>query len=114
MEIKRGDIFLADLEPTKGSEQGGIRPVLIIQNNTSNKYSPVTIIAAITSRVFDKEYSTNIFISKKESRLDNDSTIMMNQIRTIDNSRLIKRIGLVDNFIMSKVDMAIKVSLALN
>ena len=112
--VKRGDIFLANLEPTKGREQGGIRPVLIIQNDISNKYSPVTIIAAITSRIFDKEYSTNIFISKKESNLDKDSTIMLNQIRTIDNSRLIKKIGLIDNFTMNKVERAIKISLALD
>ncbi len=114
MIIKRGDIFLANLEPTRGSEQGGIRPVLIIQNDISNKHSPVTIIAAITSKIFQKEYSTNLFISKNESGLDKDSTIMLNQIRTIDNSRLIKKIGLLDNFNINKVDLAIKISLALN
>ena len=114
MILKRGDILLANLEPTKGSEQGGIRPVLIIQNDISNKHSPVTIIATITSKVFEKEYSTNIFISKNDSNLDKDSTIMLNQIRTIDNSRLIKKIGLLDNFLMNKVDMAIKISLALD
>ena len=114
MIIKRGDIFLANLEPTKGCEQGGVRPVLIIQNDISNKHSPVTIIAAITSKVFEKEYSTNIFISKGESSLDKDSTIMLNQIRTIDNVRLMKKIGLLDNFTMNKVDRAIKVSLALD
>jgi mRNA interferase MazF len=86
MIIKRGEIFLANLKPIKGSEQGGIRPVLIIQNDISNKHSPVTIISAITSKIFEKEYSTNIFISKKDSGLDKDSTIMLNQIRTIDNS----------------------------
>jgi mRNA interferase MazF len=114
MIIKRGDIFLANLEPVKGSEQGGIRPVLIIQNDISNKHSPVTIIAAITSRIFDKEYSTNIFIPKGDSGLDKDSTIMLNQIRTIDNSRLIKKIGLLNNFTMNNVDRAIKISLALD
>ncbi len=113
-DIKRGEIFLANLEPIKGSEQGGIRPVLIIQNDISNKHSPVTIIAAITSKIFDKEYSTNIFISKEDSGLDKDSTIMLNQIRTIDNSRLIKKIGFVDNFTMNKVDRALKVSLSLD
>ncbi len=114
MIIKKGDIFLANLEPVKGSEQGGIRPVLIIQNNISNKYSPVTIIAAITSKVYEKEFPTNIFISKKDSGLDKDSTIMLNQIRTIDNSRLIKRISSLDNFTMNQVDMAIKISLAID
>jgi mRNA interferase MazF len=113
-DLKRGDIFLANLEPIKGSEQGGIRPVLIIQNDISNKYSPVTIIAAITSKIFDKEFPTNVFISKEDSGLDKDSTVLLNQIRTLDNSRLIKRIGSLDSFIMKKVDIAIKVSLDIN
>lgn len=111
--MKRGDIFLANLEPVKGSEQGGVRPVLIIQNDNGNKFSPVTIIAAITSKAFEKEHPTNVFISRQESKLDKDSTILLNQIRTIDNRRLIKRISGLDNFIMRKVDMAIKVSLQL-
>jgi len=114
MQIKRGDIFLANLEPAKGSEQGGIRPVLIIQNDISNKHSPVTIISAITSKIFEKEYPTNIFISKDESGLNRDSTIMLNQIRTIDNSRLIKKIGFIDHFTMSKVNFALKISLDLD
>ena len=114
MQIKRGDIFLANLEPIKGSEQGGIRPVLIIQNDISNKYSPVTIIAAITSKMFDKEFPTNVFISKEDSNLDKDSNILLNQIRTIDNSRLIKRVGSLDNLILEKVDKALKISLFLN
>jgi mRNA interferase MazF len=114
MEMKKGEIFLANLKPVKGSEQGGIRPVLIIQNDISNKHSPVTIIAAITSKIFEKEFPTNVFISKKDSKLDKDSNILLNQIRTIDNSRLIKRIGSLDNFTMNKVDRALKVSLALD
>ena len=114
MLIKRGDIFLANLEPIKGSEQGGVRPVLIIQNDISNKHSPVTIIAAITSKFFDKEYPTNVSVLKEDSGLDKNSAIMLNQIRTIDNSRLIKKIGSLDNFTMNKVDRAIKVSLALD
>src|SRR3989338_5271279 len=105
MIIKRGDIFLANLEPIKGSEQGGIRPVLIIQNDISNKNSPVTIIAAITSKIFEKEYPTNVFVSKEDSKLDKDSTVLLNQIRTIDSSRLMKKIGLLDNFTMNQVDM---------
>ncbi|MEK6933728.1 MAG: type II toxin-antitoxin system PemK/MazF family toxin [Nanoarchaeota archaeon] len=114
MIIKRGDIFLANLEPIRGSEQGGIRPVLIIQNDISNKHSPVTIIAAITSRIFDKEFPTNVFVSKEDSKLDKDSTILLNQVRTIDNSRLIKRIGSLDNFIIKQVDKSLKVSLSLD
>ncbi|MFH1290371.1 MAG: type II toxin-antitoxin system PemK/MazF family toxin [Nanoarchaeota archaeon] len=111
---KKGCIFLADLEPVRGSEQGGIRPVLIIQNNTSNKHSPVTIVAAITSKIFEKEYLTNIFVSKEESGLEKDSTIMLNQIRSIDNSRLIKQIGSLDQYFVKRVDRAIKVSLDLS
>ena len=114
MQIKRGEIFLANLEPIKGSEQGGVRPVLVIQNDISNKHSPVTIIAAITSKIYEKEFPTNVFISKRDSGLNKDSTIMLNQIRTIDNIRLIKRIGPVDNLIMKKVDKALKISLSLD
>lgn len=114
MNIKRGEIFLADLDSIKGSEQGGIRPILIIQNDTANKHSPVAIVAAITSRIYKKEFPTNVFISEKDSGLDKDSTILLNQLRTIDNSRFIKRIGSLDIYTMSKVDMALKISLALN
>lgn len=111
--MKRGEIFLANLEPIKGSEQGGIRPVLIIQNDISNTYSPVTIISAITSKIFDKEYPTNVFIAKQESKLDKDSTILLNQIRTIDKTRLIKKISNLSYQVMMKVDFAIKASLGL-
>lgn len=114
MIIKKGEIFLANLKPVVGREQGGIRPALIIQNNKSNIYSPVIIIAAITSRIFSKEFPTNVFISKEDSRLDRDSTILLNQIRTIDKSRLIKKVGSLDSYILSKVDKALKISLALN
>lgn len=114
MLIKRGDIFLANLEPIKGSEQGGIRPVLIIQNDISNKYSPVTIIAAITSKKFDKKFPTNVFLPKKDSKLDKDSTVLLNQIRTVDNSRIIRKINSLDNIIMDEVDRAIKISLNLD
>lgn len=114
VEIKKGDIFLANLEPVIGSEQGGIRPVLIIQNNISNKHSPMTIIAAITSKTFEKEFPTNVSISRKDSKLNKNSTIMLNQLRTIDNSRIIKRIGSLDPYLMNQVDKAIKVSLGLD
>jgi len=113
MDIEKGDIFLANLEPIEGHEQGGVRPVLVIQNNLYNKYSPVIIIAAITSRIFSKEFPTNIFISKEESQLDKDSTILLNQIRTIDKKRIMKKLGAVDIFLMNKVNLAIKISLDL-
>lgn len=102
MILKRGCIFLADLEPIRGSEQGGIMPVLIVQNDISNKYSPVTIIAAITSKIFKKEFPTNVFLSKKDSKLDKDSNVLLNKIRTIGVFRLIRKISSLDEYLMKK------------
>lgn len=113
-DIKRGDIVLVNLEPVKGSEQGGIRPCLIIQNDKGNKYSPLTIIAPSTSKKFTKEFPTNVVVSKEDSSSDKDSTILLNQIKTIDKSRIIKRVGSLNSFLMNKVNIAIKISLALN
>ena len=112
--IIRGEIVVANLEPTEGSEQGGVRPVLVIQNDTLNKYAPTTIIAPITSKIYTKEYPTNVIIKKEDSKLKTDSTILLNQIKTIDKKRIIRKIGVVDNFTMHKVDRALKVSLSLN
>ncbi|HPD82118.1 MAG TPA: type II toxin-antitoxin system PemK/MazF family toxin [Candidatus Pacearchaeota archaeon] len=114
MEFIRGEIVIANLKPIKGSEQGGVRPVLIIQNDTLNKYSPTIIVAPITSKVYTKEYPTNVIINKEDSKLKLNSTILLNQIRTIDKRRIVKKIGFIDNFIMNKVDMALKISLALD
>ena len=114
IKIKRGDIVLANLEPVKGAEQGRIRPVLIIQNDIANEYSSTTIIAPITSKKYVKEYPTNVFLPQKDSRLDRDSTILLNQIRTIDKSRIIKRISSLDMLLMNKVELALKTSLTLN
>lgn len=114
IEIKRGDIVLVNFEPVRGSEQGGIRPSLIIQNDIFNKYSPTTIVAPITSKLFKKEYPTNVLIKKEDSKLNRDSTILLNQIKTVDKSRIVKKISLSDNFTMNKVDRAIRVSLALD
>ncbi len=114
MKIKRGDISLVNLEPVVGSEQGRIRPVLIIQNDISNEYSPTTIVAPITSKVYEKEYPTNVFIAKQDSGLDKDSTILLNQIRTIDKSRIRKRLSSLNSLIMERVNLAIKISLGLN
>ena len=113
VKIKRGDIVLAHLEPVVGSEQGSTRPVLVIQNDVGNETSPITIIAPITSRIYDKDFPTNVSLSKKDSHLDRDSTILLNQIRAIDKSRIIKKISLLDSFIMDQVDMALKISLGL-
>ena len=113
MKIKRGDIIIADFEPVVGSEQGGIRPALVIQNDIHNKYSPVTIVASITSKKFTKNFPTNVFVSKKDSRLPKDSTIMLNQIRTIDKLRIKKRVSRLNPYLMFQVDLAMKISLGL-
>lgn len=113
MKIKRGDIIIADFEPVVGSEQGGIRPALVIQNDIHNKYSPVTIVASITSKKFTKNFPTNVFVSKKDSRLLKDSTIMLNQIRTIDKLRIKKRVSRLNPYLMFQVDLAMKISLGL-
>ena len=114
MEIKRGEIVFVNFEPVRGSEQKGIRPSLVIQNDIFNKYSPASIVAPITSKLFKKEYPTNVLIKKEDTKLNRDSTILLNQIKTIDKLRIIKRISFLDNFTMNKVDRAIKVSLALD
>ena len=112
--IRRGDIFLVNLEPRKGSEQGGIRPVLIIQKDVLNTHAPTTIIAPITSKIYAKEYPTNVQFFSVSSGLKKESTILLNQIRTIDKRRIGKKLGTLSNEFMNKVDRAIKASLALD
>ena len=114
MRIKRGDIVLANLEPVIGSEQGNIRPVLVIQNDVSNEYSPTTIITPITSKMYTKEFPTNVIVTPQESGLKKESTILTNQIRTIDKSRIVKKLKSINLDIMKRVDVAIKVSLGLS
>lgn len=114
MQIKKGDILLVNFEPVKGSEQGRIRPAIVIQNDILNKFSPLTIVAPVTSKIYEKEYPTNVFIRREESVLNNDSTVLLNQIRTIDKRRIVKRLGSLDIFLMNKVDLAIKICLALD
>ena len=114
MKIKRGEIVLANLEPVVGSEQGRIRPVLIIQNDLSNEFSPTTIVAPITSKIYTKEFPTNVEILPEDSSLKIKSTILLNQIRTIDKSRIIRKFIKLDENVMKKVDFAIKVSLRLD
>lgn len=112
--IKRGDIVLANFEPVQGSEQGGIRPALIIQNNISNEHSPTTIVAPITSKKeHQKTYVTNVPLPKKDSKLKLDSLILCNQIRTIDKSRIRKRISKLNPYLIFQVDTATKISLGL-
>ena len=114
MIIKRGDMFYADLSPVVGSEQGGIRPVLIIQNDTGNKYSPTVIAAAITSQTGKAKLPTHIEISSSENGLKSDSVVLTEQIRTIDKSRLKEKIGHIeDTKLMDKVNGAIGISFGL-
>lgn len=113
IKIKKGGIVLVNLDPVVGSEQGKIRPAVVIQNDTGNEYSPTTIIAPITSKIFSKEFPTNVNLLSKDSKLKQDSTILLNQIRTVDKSRIAKKISSLDGGIMSKVDLAIKVSLGI-
>jgi mRNA interferase MazF len=113
MEIRRGDIILVNFEPVMGSEPGGIRPALVIQNNYYNQYSPVVIVASITSKIFTKEFATNVLLSKKDSKLNKDSTILLNQIRTIDKSRIKNKLYSLNYLLMKKVDMALKISMGL-
>jgi len=114
MVIKRGDMFYADLSPVIGSEQGGIRPVLIVQNDTGNKYSPTVIAAAITSQTGKNKLPTHIEIGSEENGLKSDSVVLTEQIRTIDKSRLKEKIGHIeDNTIMGKVNSAIGISFGL-
>ena len=113
MIIKRGDIILTNLEPVKGSEQGKTRPCIVIQNNIGNRISPTTVIAAITSKT-EKEYPFMVYVQKGKGNLPKDSTILLNQIRTISiRHRIIKKIGTLKPSTMEKVDDALKISLAL-
>ena len=114
MQVKRGDIYYADLSPVVGSEQGGIRPVLIIQNDVGNRYSPTVICAAITSRMNKAKLPTHIEIDSRRCQIMKDSVILLEQIRTIDKQRLKDMIGHLDKERMRSVDEAIRFSLALH
>jgi len=114
IKIKKGDVVLVDLNPVKGHEQGKVRPAVIIQNNLGNEYSPTTIVAPITSKIFTKEFPTNVYLEKKDSGLKINSTILLNQIRTSDKSRIIKKFKKLDKELIDKIDLAIKISLGIN
>ena len=113
MVIKRGDIFFADLRPVVGSEQGGVRPVLIIQNDMGNRHSPTVICAAITSRMNKAKLPTHISLDMKKYDISKDSVILLEQIRTIDKRRLREHTGHADRSVMEQVDSALAVSFGL-
>ena len=108
--VKRGDIYYADLSPVIGSEQGGIRPVLIIQNDVGNKYSPTVIAAAITSQINKAKMPTHIELSASEYGLYKDSVVLLEQIRTIDKKRLREKVAHLDKGLMENVNSALAVS----
>lgn len=113
MSVRRGDIFYADLSPVVGSEQGGLRPVLIVQNDVGNKYSPTVIAAAITSKMSKTHLPTHIDIYAEKVGLQKDSVVLLEQIRTIDKQRLKEKMGHLDEHLMSEVDNAISISFGL-
>lgn len=112
--MKRGDIYYADLRPVVGSEQGGVRPVLIVQNDIGNKYSPTIICAAITSRQNKQNLPTHIAVDSNKYKMGKDSVILLEQLRTIDKKRLHDLVCHLDDDIMNEVDQALMISLELN
>lgn len=111
--IKRGDIYYADLSPVVGSEQGGVRPVLIVQNDVGNKFSPTVIAAAITSQKYKTNLPTHIRVNADECGLAKDSIVLLEQVRTIDKKRLKERMGNLDDNDMDRIDRALSVSFGL-
>lgn len=110
MNVRRGDIFYADLSPVVGSEQGGVRPVLVIQNDVGNRYSPTVIAAAVTSKINKAKLPTHIEVDAKTYGLTKDSIVMLEQIRTIDKKRLKEKIGHLDGALMRRIDEALNIS----
>lgn len=111
MLVKRGELYYADLSPVVGSEQGGVRPVLVVQNDIGNKFSPTVIAAAVTSQISKAKLPTHIELSAKEYGLPKDSVVLLEQIRTLDKKRLKERIGQIDIDRMNKINQALLVSL---
>ncbi|MGN0787929.1 MAG: type II toxin-antitoxin system PemK/MazF family toxin [Candidatus Onthoplasma sp.] len=113
MEVCRGEIYYADLSPVVGSEQGGIRPVLVVQNDVGNKYSPTVIIAAITSQLSKAKLPTHIELEKSKFELQKDSVVLLEQIRTLDKRRLKEKICSLDEGTMRRVDVALMISMGI-
>ena len=113
MNVKRGEVFYADLSPVVGSEQGGLRPVLIVQNDVGNRYSPTVIAAAITSRQEKSSLPTHINLGAQSCGLQKDSVVLLEQVRTIDKKRLRERMGELDGSSMRQVNQALQISFGL-
>ena len=114
MNVRRGDIFYADLSPVVGSEQGGMRPVLIVQNDVGNRYSPTVIAAAITSKLGKTKLPTHIDVSAEKFGLAKDSVVLLEQVRTLDKKRLKEKMGHLDEELMTQVNDAINISFGLS
>lgn len=113
MNVKRGDVYFADLSPVVGSEQGGFRPVLIIQNNIGNRFSPTVIVAAITAQIQKAKLPTHVEIPASEYGMERDSVVLLEQIRTLDKQRLTEKITHLDEDLMKRVNEALQISLGL-
>ncbi|GEN32321.1 mRNA interferase MazF [Cerasibacillus quisquiliarum] len=113
MGVKRGEVYFADLSPVVGSEQGGVRPVLILQNDIGNRFSPTVIVAAITAQIQKAKLPTHVEIDAKKYGFDKDSVILLEQIRTLDKQRLTDRITKLDDKMMKKINHALEISLGL-
>jgi len=111
--VVRGEIYLVEFDPAVDSEIKKTRPAIIIQNDTANRYSPITIVAAITSKFDDKLYPTEVLILAGEAGLKQDSVIVLDQIRTIDKTRIVKKIGKVSGLTLKRIDTALKISVGL-
>ena len=114
MGLKRGEIFFAELNPVQGSEQGGIRPVLVVQNDVGNSHSPTTIVLPITSRLTKAKLPTHVELSKVESGLARDSVVLAEQIRTIDKNRLQQKMSALDKNAMNRINQAMEISMGIN
>ena len=114
MIVKRGDIYYADLRPVVGSEQGGVRPVLIIQNDMGNRYSPTVICAAITSQMHKAKLPTHVALDASKYGIVKDSVILLEQVRTIDKSRLKEKVCHLNNEVLEKINKALMISLSLS
>lgn len=114
MQVKRGDIYYADLSPVIGSEQGGVRPILVIQNDVGNRHSPTIICAAITSRMNKAKLPTHVELDARKYQIVKNSVVLLEQIRTIDKQRLLDHVCHLDKEIMKKIDEALKISFSLH
>lgn len=113
MEVRRGDIFIANLDPVVGSEQGGVRPVVVVQNERGNRFSPTVICAAMTSKLTKNDLPTHVWVAAKDSGLRSDSLVLCEQLRTLEKQRLQTRVGHVDDLVIRRVETALRAALGL-